>query len=113
MTNPFETIEERLSRIEILLINIKFQVGNTGTKTDELLTIGQAAELLSLTTPTLYGLVHKHAIPYSKIPKSKRLYFSKSELLDWIKSGRRKTIAESMENPESHLRKRKSERATV
>lgn len=110
MTNPFETIEERLSRIEILLINIKFQAGNTGTQTDELLTIGQAAELLSLTTPTLYGLVHKHAIPYSK--KSKRLYFSKSELLDWIKSGRRKTIAESMENPESHLRKPKLERVT-
>jgi excisionase family DNA binding protein len=102
MTNPFETIEERLSRIEILLINIKFQAGDTGTQSDELLTIGQAAELLSITTPTVYGLVHKHAIPYSK--KGKRLYFSKSELLDWIKSGRRKTIAESMENPENHLK---------
>lgn len=110
MTNPFETIEERLSRIEILLINIKFQAGNTGPQTDELLTITQAAELLSLTTPTLYGLVHKRTIPFSK--KSKRLYFSKSELTDWIRSGRKKTIAESQANPESHLRTSKR-RATV
>lgn len=102
MTNLFETIEERLSRIELLLINMKFQAENTKTQADELLTISQAAELLSLTTPTLYGLVHKKAIPYSK--KSKRLYFSKTELLDWIRTGRKKTIAESMANPESHLR---------
>ena len=102
MTNPFETIEERLSRIEILLLNINVQAGKADNQTDELLTISKAAELLSLTTPTLYGLVHKKAIPYSK--KSKRLYFSKSELLDWIKSGRRKTIEESKANPESHLR---------
>jgi len=102
MNNPFETIDERLGRIEILLVNMKFQAGNASPVTDELLTITQAAELISLTTPTVYGLVSKHAIPHSK--KGKRLYFSKTELLDWIKSGRKKTIAESQANPESHLR---------
>ena len=102
MNNPFEIIEDRLSRIEILLVEMKFQTGNPGSQTDELLTINQAAELISLTTPTLYGLVHKHAIPHSK--KGKRLYFSKSELTDWIRSGRRKTISECQSNPESHIR---------
>jgi len=53
MTNPFETIEERLSRVEILLIDIKFQAGNAETHADALLTIGQAIEFLSLTTPNI------------------------------------------------------------
>lgn len=100
MNNPFDLIDARLSNIETLLLDIKHAPKEQANS--DLLTITEASELLSLTTPTLYGLVHKNTIPYSK--KSKRLYFSKTELLDWIKSGRRKTIAESMENPESHLR---------
>jgi hypothetical protein len=36
--------------------------------------------------------VSKNSIPYSK--KGKRLYFSKQELINWIKEGRQKTITE-------------------
>ncbi len=109
MNNPFETIEERLSRIEILLINMKFQTGDSiNPGSDSPLTITQAAELLNLTTPTIYGLIHKRIIPHNK--KGKRLYFLKSELLDWVKSGRKKTIAECEANPESHLRTPKKRR---
>ena len=59
---------------------------------DELFTIQQAAEFLSLSVPTIYGLVSKTEIPVSK--KGKRLYFSKQELSEWIKTGRKKTHAE-------------------
>src|ERR1044072_2525173 len=59
---------------------------------DQLLTIKQAAEFLNLSVPTLYGYVHRSEIPVSK--KSKRLYFSKQELTEWVKSGRKKTVAE-------------------
>lgn len=59
---------------------------------DQLLTIKQTAELLSLSVPTIYGLVSRGEIPHSK--KGKRLYFSKQELLDWVKAGRKKTNAE-------------------
>ena len=62
-------------------------------ESDQLLTIQQAGEFLKLTVATLYGYVHRAEIPVSK--KGKRLYFSKHELTDWIKSGRRKTLAES------------------
>ena len=55
----------------------------------QLLTIGQAAEFLNLTVPTMYCKVSKGEIPFMK--RSKRLYFSKSELLQYIKEGRRKT----------------------
>ena len=56
---------------------------------DELLTIKQAAEILSLSVPTIYGLVSRREIPVNK--RGKRLYFSKTELTQWIKDGRKKT----------------------
>lgn len=59
---------------------------------DKLLTIKQASEFLSLSVPTIYGLVSRSEIPHSKLKK--RLYFSKQELLEWVKSGRRKTLDE-------------------
>lgn len=84
---------EKLSTIENLLLN-----QTTQTETDQLLTIQQAGDLIKLTVPTLYGYVRRNEIPFSK--KGKRLYFSKQELTDWIKQGRRKTIAEI--NAEAH-----------
>ncbi|QQM28086.1 helix-turn-helix domain-containing protein [Elizabethkingia sp. M8] len=59
---------------------------------DELLTIQEASELLRLSVPTLYSKVSKRELPYMK--RGKRLYFSHSELLDYIKEGKRKTSAE-------------------
>lgn len=73
---------------------------------DELLTIQQAADILKLSVPTIYGLVSRAEIPHSK--KGKRLYFSKQELLDWVKSGRKKTNAEIAAAADDYLtRKRK------
>jgi excisionase family DNA binding protein len=59
---------------------------------DQPLTIQQAGELLNLSVPTLYGYVHRSEIPVYK--RGKRLYFSKPELLEWIKQGKKKTTAE-------------------
>jgi excisionase family DNA binding protein len=61
----------------------------------ELMTISQAAQFLNLSVQTLYGKVCHREIPVSK--KGKRLYFYKSELEDWVKSGKKKTMAELRE----------------
>ena len=63
---------------------------------DELLTIESAADLLSVTVPTVYGYVHQRAIPCMK--RRGRLYFSKVELLAWIRSSRRSTTDEIKAN---------------
>jgi len=63
---------------------------------EELLTIKQAAEMLSVSVPTIYGYVHQRAIPCMK--RRGRLYFSKLELLTWIQSGRRATTEEIKRN---------------
>jgi excisionase family DNA binding protein len=42
--------------------------------------------------PTVYGWVHQKAIPCHR--RGKKLYFLKSEIDTWLKTGRKKTMAE-------------------
>jgi len=58
----------------------------------DLLSIKEASKFLNLAVPTIYGLVSNSTIPHMK--KMKKLYFSRLELTDWIKTGKRKTITE-------------------
>jgi len=76
----------------------------TAPEGDQPLTIKQAGELLSLSVPTLYGLVSRQGIPVSK--QGKRLYFSRVDLLAWIKSGRKLTISEIDSQAGTYLKKK-------
>ena len=80
--------------------------GNHGH--DRLMTVNETANFINLSVPTIYSLVHKGLIPTNK--KGKRLYFLQSELTDWIKSGRRKTMTEIESEPEQYLQPLKSRR---
>lgn len=106
MNNPFEVIEARLNNIETLLLDLKHTPKEQGeqSETDELLTVQQAAELLNLSVPTLYGYTQRAEIPVCK--RGKRLYFSKQSLFEWIKQGRKKTLAETASEAESYLKKK-------
>lgn len=96
MNNPFEVINARLSNIENLLLDIKHGELNPHRPGDELLTIEQAADFLSLTKPTIYKMVSRGIIPSMK--RSKRFYFSREDLTNYIKRGRRETKKQSYEN---------------
>lgn len=80
---------EKLNNIERLLLETS---NENKPNADQLLTIQQAAEFLTLSVPTIYGLVSRAEVPCMK--KGKRLYFSKQELTRWIKSGRKQTTSE-------------------
>ncbi len=54
---------DKLENIERLLLRKENEVQ---PEHDQLLTIKQAAEILSLSVPTIYGLVSKAEIPVSK-----------------------------------------------
>lgn len=75
-------LHERLENIEQLLVGREVQKDEV-----QLLTIKEAAQFLNLTVPTLYGYSQRNEIPVCR--KGKRLYFSKSELIDWVNSGRK------------------------
>ena len=62
------------------------------TAPDEFLTITQAAELLRVSVPTVYGYVHKRLIPHMK--RSGKLYFSRKEVSEWLRASRKSTAAE-------------------
>ena len=68
---------------------------------EQLLTIQEAAEFLSLTVPTLYSKCSKNELPYMK--RSKRLYFSRTELMEYIKKGRKKSNAEIEQEAKAYL----------
>ena len=101
--NPFEVIEARLSSIENLILDLKHQPKQVEPTehSDKLLTIQQAAEFLNLAVPTLYSKVSKGELPVMK--RSKRLYFSRIQLMDYIKEGRKKTLAEIASEADQYL----------
>ena len=94
MNNPFELIEARLNSIENLILDLKRQPNKVEPTEapEQLLTVQEASEFLSLTVPTIYSKVSKGELPVMK--RSKRLYFSRIELLDYLKEGRKKSNAE-------------------
>ncbi len=59
---------------------------------DEIGGVEFASQITGKTVPTIYTLTSKNLIPHSK--RGNQLYFSKKDLLDWIQSGRRKTVSE-------------------
>jgi excisionase family DNA binding protein len=100
MKYTFEELPQAISTLHDKVDCIKDLLLESRQKHDppqsDLLTIGQAAEFLKLSVPTLYTKVSRREIPVSK--RGKRLYFSKAELSDWIKSGRKKTVEEIQGN---------------
>lgn len=107
MNNPFEVIEARLSSIESLILDLKHNPSRVEPtdQPEQLLTIQQAAEFLSLSVPTLYTKVSKSELPVMK--RGKRLYFSRTELMDYIKDGRKKSNTEIEAEAEAYLSDKK------
>lgn len=69
-----------------------------------LFTVKETADFLRLSVPTIYGLISKGEIPVMK--RSKRCYFSKAELIDYLKKGRQKTNTEIEKEAENYIKKK-------
>ena len=89
-----------LTRVEQLETLVKSMVVQ-GHADDEFLTIQEASKLVNLSVPTLYSKVSRNEIPVNKI--GKRLYFSKEELVRWIRPGRIRTTQEIQRDVESRM----------
>lgn len=91
MCNYNILFEEIIRKISDQVTDNIMKAINTSTtpEEDRFLTIDETSKIIDLAKPSIYGLVHKNKIPFHK--KSKRLYFLKSEILDWIKSGKQES----------------------
>jgi excisionase family DNA binding protein len=100
----------RLNELETLIENsvrkaLENKIDLPLASNDDLLTIEQAADFLSLTKPTIYNMVSRGELPSMK--RSKRLYFSREDLISYVKQGRRKTNDEFAADVDDYIIKRK------
>ena len=90
MDNPFDVLNERLDKIE-QLFTLMYE-SQAKSVEEKPLDINGASDFTGLPVSTIYNLVSKSAIPYSK--PGKRLFFFKKDLIQWIASYNKKTISQ-------------------
>ena len=71
---------------KLFLISQSDLESSTATQSEDEFPIGikEASKILDKAPQTLYGLVNRRKIPFHK--KGRKLYFFKSEILQWIRN---------------------------
>ena len=77
---------EKVEKIELMLQNLQPKEGDE----NDLLNITEAADFLKVSVAALYTKVSRKEIPVSK--PGKRLYFNKTDLKEWVKMAKKKTM---------------------
>lgn len=88
----FDSLPRAMASLFEEVKQIKSLILDTSTKEagDQLFTIQETAEFLHVQKQTLYSYVSKGIIPNHK--RAGRLYFSRMELIEWIKSGNKRAF---------------------
>lgn len=102
----FNDLPEAVTRLtnevsELKSLLIQKQAEPPTKETEKLLTIKEASQFLKLTVPTIYSKVSKNELPFMK--QGKRLYFSSTELMEYIKKGRKKSTEEIQAEADAYL----------
>lgn len=98
-------LKRAISRVESLV----FKMAESQIQADDPKSIDEIEKLTGYTKPTLYGYCQKNKIPHHK--KNGRLFFFKSEIIEWIKEGKRKTTQEIGLETDALLSKKKKGKA--
>ena len=72
---------------------------------EQLLDVQQTADFLNLSVPTIYSKVSRGELPVMK--RGKKLHFSSTELMQYLKEGRKLTNSEIETEAENYLLKRR------
>jgi excisionase family DNA binding protein len=104
----FDSLPEQvyILRQEICEIKRLLQEGRKATQEeqpDKILNVEEAARFLRVKRQTIYEKVKKGELPVCKTPGTKRLFFSYSDLMNYIKRGRIKTNAEIAQEVDNYL----------
>lgn len=99
---------EALLDAKVKLILDAISQANSKSDSDEWFDLkGLIAYLPSHPKPqTVYDWVHKKIIPFHKSPETKMLSFLKSEIDEWLKTGRIKTHSEKEQIANKYLTKK-------
>lgn len=99
--DPEKLITDISERVTANILKAVQNNNPTTEQPEQLLTIQEAAHFLNLTVPTIYSKVSKGELPVMK--RSKRLYFSSTELMEYLKEGRKKSNAEIEQEAKAYL----------
>ena len=107
-TLSFEKLPQEMANLRSDFKELKRLIlqGNISQpKADDPLSIDEVSNLIGKSKPTIYGYVSRNKIPHSK--HGGRLYFFKSEIIEWIKTGTQKTIKKLEAETDEFLSNRK------
>lgn len=94
--HSFDNLPEAVAKLTAEIMEIKSILLHKGLDADsnqeELFTVDECAKFLSISKQTVYKHVSSGELPVLK--KSKRNYFLKSDLIEYLKTGRKKSHAE-------------------
>ena len=101
MENPFKSIENKIDRLQLTVDELQ-QINQSKEKSDsDILGVKEAAKLLGLAEGSLYNMALTGKVPsYKEFGKR---YFFKSELIDWIRKGKKKTKEELIKEVNQNL----------
>ncbi|KQC33384.1 hypothetical protein AAU57_08710 [Nonlabens sp. YIK11] len=85
------TLQNEIEELKTIILNQSSNEHN-----DDLpINIQDVSALTGLKVNTLYGYCQRREIPYQK--KGNRLYFFKSEIIEWLKADRKHTVTEMLQ----------------
>ena len=110
-TISFEQLPQAVAELGSQLVEIRSLLQNMATATpsqpasDQWLNVQELSEYLPdrPAVATIYEYTANDKIPFHK--KSKRLYFLKSEIDEWLRTGRKKSKAERMDELKAEAEK--------
>jgi len=104
LPKAFTQLTNEVSEIKRLLLE---KSNERPTETDRWFDLTELCDYLpdKPKKPTVYGWVHHRLIPVHK--GTKKLRFLKSEIDNWIKQGRKKTLAETASEADQYLKSKK------
>lgn len=96
----FGEFQKTVSRVENLLLQKE-----TPQPEDEILDINKVVLFTGFSKPTIYGYCQKREIPHYK--KGGKTFFFKSEIIQWLKEDKQKTLKELSEDADAYLKSKK------
>lgn len=103
-----EIVQELTTKVDKVFNLLTKEQPKPSTPKERILTTVEAAKFLSITKATLYSYTSKGIIASCK--RGKHLYFLESDLLQFVKDGRQKTVAEIEAKANAYLSKSKNKR---
>jgi len=90
-----QIIRETLSELQLNENNAPLTVNK------EILSIAEVSEMLNISKSTVYGMNNRRVIPFIK--QGKKVYYKRSEILEWLNRGRIKTQKEIEDEADKYI----------